>query len=124
MLISSAQWRIRIPKRETGRTSTSNGLVLTSIGAGTKNILTGKFGDAFKRFETSTGGPPPPRTPSPLKDLERRDLTPIEGSEATDGRSDDGQMPGDLDNVTPEMRREQEARMLAQEGGSRGGGPS
>ncbi|KAH8890921.1 hypothetical protein GQ53DRAFT_721087 [Thozetella sp. PMI_491] len=86
---------------------------LTSLGAGTKNIFAGKFGDAFKRFEGSTGGPTP-RTPSPLKDLERRDLTPIAGSEATDGRSDDGQLQ-DLDSMTPEMRREQEARMLAQE---------
>ncbi|KAK1750764.1 Serine/threonine-protein kinase ppk30 [Echria macrotheca] len=84
---------------------------LTSLGAGTKNILAGRFGDAFKRFEG--GGPPPPRTPSPLKDLERRDLTPIAGSEATDGRSDDGQR--DYEDMTPEMRREQEARMLAQE---------
>lgn len=84
---------------------------LTSLGAGTKNILVGKFGDAFKRFEGS--GPPPPRTPSPLKELGRRDLTPIAGSEATDGRSDDG-MAREYED-TPEMRREQEARMLAQE---------
>ncbi|KAK0722866.1 hypothetical protein B0T26DRAFT_640753 [Lasiosphaeria miniovina] len=87
---------------------------LTSLGAGTKSILAGKFGDAFKRFEGSSSGPPPPRTPSPLKDLERRELTPIAGSEATDGRSDDGQMR-DGEDLTPEMRREQESRMLAQE---------
>jgi len=48
------------------------------------------------------------------RDLERRDLTPIAGSEATDGRSDDGQVR-DYEDMTPEMRREQEARMLAQE---------
>ncbi|KAK3322134.1 hypothetical protein B0H66DRAFT_190936 [Apodospora peruviana] len=89
---------------------------LTSIGAGTKNILAGKFGDAFKRFEGGHGsGPPPPRTPSPLRDLGRRDLTPIAGSEATDGRSDDGRVRGENEEETPEMRREQEARMLAQE---------
>ena len=88
---------------------------LSSLGAGTKNILAGKFGDAFKRFEGSTSASPQPRTPSPLKDLDRRDLTPIAGSEAADGRSDDGQ-PRDWEDVeTPEMRREQEARMLAQE---------
>ncbi|KAK4043945.1 Serine/threonine-protein kinase ppk30 [Parachaetomium inaequale] len=87
---------------------------LSSLGAGTKNILAGKFGDAFKRFEGNTSGPPQPRTPSPLKDLERHDLTPIAGSEAVDGRSDDGQSP-DWEDMTPEMRREQEARMLAQE---------
>ncbi len=87
---------------------------LSSLGSGTKNILAGKFGDAFKRFEGNSGGQAPPRTPSPLKDLERRDLTPIEGSEATDGRSDNGDVR-DIDDMTPEMRREQEARMLAQE---------
>ncbi|GAB1320453.1 Ark- serine/threonine protein kinase [Madurella fahalii] len=91
---------------------------LSSLGAGAKGILTGKFGDAFKRFESNSSGPPAPRTPSPLKDLERRELTPIAGSEAMDGRSDDGQVRDlldDEDNMTPEMRREQEARMLAQE---------
>ncbi|KAK3333712.1 hypothetical protein B0T19DRAFT_399364 [Cercophora scortea] len=96
---------------------------LTSLGAGTKNILAGKFGDAFKRFETgnNASSTAPPRTPSPLKDLERRELTPIAGSEATDGRSDDGWLTRDGDsgdngtNLTPEMRRDQEARMLAQE---------
>jgi AP2-associated kinase len=87
---------------------------LSSLGAGTKSILAGKFGDAFKRFEGNSSGPPPARTPSPLKDLERHELTPIAGSEAIDGRSDDGQAE-DWESMTPEMRREQEARMLAQE---------
>jgi AP2-associated kinase len=85
---------------------------LSSLGAGTKSILAGKFGDAFKRFEGNSSGPP--RTPSPLKDMDRHDLTPIAGSEAVDGRSDDGQ-PREWEGMTPEMRREQEARMLAQE---------
>jgi AP2-associated kinase len=85
---------------------------LSSLGAGTKSILAGKFGDAFKRFEANSSGPP--RTPSPLKDMDRHDLTPIAGSEAVDGRSDDGQ-PREWEDMTPEMRREQEARMLAQE---------
>jgi len=92
---------------------------LTSLGAGTKNILAGKFGDAFKRFETNTsngGGPPaPPRTPSPLRALDRRDLTPIAGSEATDGRSDDGNVLEETDDMTPEMRREIERRRLSME---------
>ncbi|KAK4252355.1 Serine/threonine-protein kinase ppk30 [Corynascus novoguineensis] len=87
---------------------------LSSLGAGTKNILAGKFGDAFKRFEGNTSGPPAQRTPSPLKEHDRHELTPIAGSEALDGRSDDGQSP-DWEEMTPEMRREQEARMLAQE---------
>jgi len=101
------------PKKKDGRAKHTKRSSLTSLGAGTKNILAGKFGDAFKRFEGG-GGPAPPRTPSPLKDMERRDLTPIAGSEATDGRSDDGQVR-DYEEMTPEMRREQESRMLAQE---------
>ncbi|KAK4231521.1 Serine/threonine-protein kinase ppk30 [Podospora fimiseda] len=95
---------------------------LSSISAGAKNILAGKFGDAFKRFEGSSSSSSsnnnsglPLRAPSPLKDLERHhgDLTPIQGSEAIDGRSDDGQEEDE--EMTPEMRREQEAKMLAQE---------
>ncbi|KAK0646510.1 hypothetical protein B0T16DRAFT_330823 [Cercophora newfieldiana] len=100
------------PKKKDGRIKHAKRSSLTSLGAGTKNILAGKFGDAFKRFEG--GAPAPPRTPSPLKDMERRNLTPIAGSEATDGRSDDGQVR-DYEDMTPEMRREEEARMLAQE---------
>ena len=83
--------------------------------SGTKNLLAGKFGDAFKRFEHSASTPPGPRTPSPLNDLERRDLTPIAGSEATDGRSDDGNALEDSDNLLPEQRRELERRRLSME---------
>jgi AP2-associated kinase len=83
--------------------------------SGTKNLLAGKFGDAFKRFELNTNTPPPPRTPSPLQEMERRDLTPIAGSEATDGRSDDGNLLEDIDNLPPEQRREIERRRLSME---------
>ncbi|KAH8674003.1 hypothetical protein BX600DRAFT_395537 [Xylariales sp. PMI_506] len=86
---------------------------LTSL-SGTKNILAGKFGDAFKRFEAPSI-PPAIRTPSTLRDIGRGDLTPIAGSEATDGRSDDGRYQGDQDEMTPEMRRELEAQALADE---------
>lgn len=92
---------------------------ITSIGAGTKNMLAGKFGDAFKRFETNSSGtgapPPPPRTPSPLRALDRRELTPIAGSEAADGRSDDGNVLEETDDMPPEMRREMERRRLSME---------
>ncbi|KAI9862762.1 MAG: hypothetical protein M1813_004258 [Trichoglossum hirsutum] len=77
----------------------------------TKNLLAGKFGDAFRRFETNTSIPP--RTPSPLPDRERKDLTPITGSEVTGERSDDGHM--DDEEVAPETKRELERRRLAQE---------
>ncbi|KAJ4304342.1 Ark- serine/threonine protein kinase [Collariella sp. IMI 366227] len=67
---------------------------LSSLGAGTKSILAGKFGDAFKRFETNSSSTnQPTRTPSPLKELDRHDLTPIPGSDAIDGRSDGGRSP-------------------------------
>ncbi|KAH7326370.1 hypothetical protein B0I35DRAFT_387329 [Stachybotrys elegans] len=84
--------------------------------SGTKNMLAGKFGDAFKRFEghnSSSQGIA--RTPSPLKDMDRRDLTPIAGSEATDGRTDDGYEQEEEDGMTPEMRREMERRRLLDE---------
>ncbi|KAI9770084.1 MAG: hypothetical protein M1840_003534 [Geoglossum simile] len=77
----------------------------------TKTLLAGRFGDAFRRFETSTTGPP--RTPSPHHDHERKDLTPITGSEVTGERSDDGHI--DDEDVAPEIKRELERRRLAQE---------
>ncbi|KAI1432346.1 kinase-like protein [Xylaria sp. CBS 124048] len=85
---------------------------LTSL-SGTKNIIAGKFGDAFKRFEGNTTGSSK-RTPSQSKDLEQHNLTPIASSEATDGRSDDGHFPGESE-LSPEMRRELEAQTLADE---------
>src|SRR5208282_4659573 len=71
-------------RRKDRRTSSGNKQAkrssLPSL-SGTKNLLAGKFGDAFKRFESNTSAP---RTPS-LEDLDRQELTPIAGSEATDG---------------------------------------
>ncbi|KAL2752609.1 hypothetical protein ACRALDRAFT_2112266 [Sodiomyces alcalophilus JCM 7366] len=88
----------------------------TSLSSGSKNILSGKFGEAFKRFESHHQSPPlAARTPSPEKEFDRRDLTPIAGSEATDGRSDDGQSLAYEENLTPEMRREFERQQLMQE---------
>lgn len=104
-------------KKDRRRSSTSNNTKskrasLPSMSlSGTKNLLAGKFGDAFKRFEHNA--PQSPRTPSP-HDLDRRDLTPIAGSEATDGRSDDGRGE-DMDNLPPEQRRELERRRLSME---------
>lgn len=95
---------------------TSKRSSLTSL-SGTKNILAGKFGDAFKRFETHGSSPSIAlaRTPSPLKELDRRDLTPIAGSEATDGRTDDGHNDDDEESMTPEARRDLERRRLLEE---------
>lgn len=80
--------------------------------SGTKNLLAGRFGDAFKRFETNTGGDDGrDSSHSPVHGA--NDLTPIAGSEATDGRSDDGME--ESQEVPPEMRRELERRRLSQE---------
>lgn len=81
--------------------------------AGTKNLFAGKFGDAFKRFESNAAVPPHSRSPSPDHDLDARFLTPIAGSEATDDRSDDGR-PDDA-ALTGEQRREAERLRLAAE---------
>ncbi|KAF5018080.1 hypothetical protein F66182_9955 [Fusarium sp. NRRL 66182] len=94
------------------RAKSSKRSSLTSL-SGNKTILAGKFGDAFKRFEG--GSPNNGRNPSPQRDLARRDLTPIAGSEATDGRSDDGHIHEEEDRMTPEMRREMERLKLQEE---------
>ncbi len=82
--------------------------------SGTKTLLAGKFGDAFRRFETNTNTPER-RTISPSPDRGRRGLTPIAGSEATEERSDDGNVIDETEDVSPEMRRELERRRLSQE---------
>ncbi|KAI0879251.1 hypothetical protein GGS24DRAFT_440118 [Hypoxylon argillaceum] len=99
-------------KRDRGTKQHSKRSSLSSL-SGTKNILAGKFGDAFKRFEGNPSGSSV-RTPSPLKDRESYNLTPIAGSEATDGRSDDGHFLAETE-LSPEMRRELEAQSLADE---------
>ena len=82
--------------------------------SGTKSLLAGRFGDAFRRFETNTGDPGQ-RRPSPSPDRGNRELTPIAGSEATDERSDDGQVVEETEEIPPEVRRELERRRLSQE---------
>jgi AP2-associated kinase len=85
--------------------------------SGTKNILTGRFGDAFRRFENNTSGNQRSRSPSPARGrlTGDRNLTPITGSEATE-RSDDGHLDlVETEEVSPEIRREIERRRLSQE---------
>lgn len=81
--------------------------------SGTKSLLAGRFGEAFRKFETSTG--PDRRDPSRSPVQGPSDLTPIAGSEATDGRSDDGNVLEESEEVPPEVRRELERRRLSQE---------
>lgn len=82
--------------------------------SGTKSLLAGRFGDAFRKFETN-GGESNPSESSPPLHQGGSELTPIAGSEATDGRSDDGQVVEETEEVPPEVRRELERRRLSQE---------
>ena len=82
--------------------------------SGTKNLLTGRFGDAFKKFESNATGSDH-RNTNHSPDRGANDLTPIAGSEATDGRSDDGNDLEESEEIPPEMRRELERRRLSQE---------
>jgi AP2-associated kinase len=81
-----------------------------------KTLLAGKFGEAFRRFETNTGNEESEnRSASP--DHARGGLSPIagSGSHMTSDRSDDGMFGSDAEDVPPEMRRELERRRLSQE---------
>lgn len=80
----------------------------------TKSLLAGRFGDAFRRFETNMGGSSQ-RASSPASGDREKMLTPIAGSEATDGRSDDGHAFEETEPIPPEVRRELERRRLSQE---------
>ncbi|KAL6903072.1 hypothetical protein GGI43DRAFT_382348 [Trichoderma evansii] len=80
-----------------------------------KNLLSGKFGGAFKKFENNAPSETETdfRPSSSGKEQGRRTLTPIQGSEAADDRSDtDGEGHG---HMTAEMRREMERRQLEEE---------
>ncbi|KAL2438893.1 Serine/threonine-protein kinase ppk30 [Exophiala dermatitidis] len=80
--------------------------------AGTTKLLAGKFGDAFKKFESNDSSQVE-RADSPSRDPINV-LTPIAGSEATD-LSDDRQPWDETEDLSPEMRRELEKRKLEAE---------
>jgi AP2-associated kinase len=84
------------------------------------NIVKGRFGDAFRRFESSKTPEherdQPPLTPTDQLMDNNGGLTPIAGSEATGGLSDDDRSAIDeTQDLPPEMRRELEKRQLAEE---------
>ena len=82
--------------------------------SGTKNLLTGRFGDAFRKFEGGThSSRQRSRSPSPSTE-HINSLTPIAGSVATD-LSDDRHDLDEIEDVSPEMRRELEKRKLEAE---------
>lgn len=77
-----------------------------------KSILSGRFGDAFKKFESSGSSA---QDEIGVEQSGNDRLTPIPGSETIDGRSDDGQVLEETEEVSPEVRRELERRRLSQE---------
>lgn len=105
----------RKEKRNSSGSKHSKRASMPSISlSGTKSLLAGRFGEAFRRFETNTSAASQ-RDPSPLDDHRTSELTPIAGSEATDGRSDDGEALDESMEAPPEVRRELERRRLSQE---------
>lgn len=101
--------------------------------SGTKNMLSGRFNDAFKRFEQTSGEVKAHksgrgsesgfRTPSPNPPMQTESnlLSPISGSDTNEtprrpevAKSDLGDLI-ETEDVPPEMRREMERLQLAQE---------
>ncbi|KAF2231344.1 hypothetical protein EV356DRAFT_569649 [Viridothelium virens] len=85
----------------------------------TKHNLAGKFGDAFRRFE-GNANQSGPKTPEPQDESAalnaKHELTPIAGSEATGSTRDDDDLQIDeTEDLSPEVRREMEKRLLEQE---------
>ncbi|KAM5450886.1 Ark- serine/threonine protein kinase [Microsporum audouinii] len=96
-----------------GAKHTKRGSLSSLSLSGTKTLLAGRFGDAFRRFENNA---PQDRNQSPSPENDTQHLTPITGSELTD-MSDDGRgYDGvDADDISAEMRREMERRRLSME---------
>jgi AP2-associated kinase len=83
--------------------------------SGTKNLLTGRFGDAFRKFESGTHSSRQRSQSPPSPSTEHiNSLTPIAGSVATD-LSDERHDLDEIEDVSPEMRRELEKRRLEAE---------
>lgn len=93
---------------------------LSSITSNTKSIVKGKFGDAFRKFESNSSNQEKerdlPLTPTEQStDRAGKSLTPIAGSEATGGLSDDERAIDEEQELPPEVRRELERRRLSEE---------
>lgn len=81
--------------------------------SGTKNLLAGRFGEAFRKFESNSNEKGQrSRSPSPMR--HPLTLAPIAGSEATETSNEDNAID-ETEEVSPEVRRELERRRLSQE---------
>ncbi|KAK6429165.1 Ark- serine/threonine protein kinase [Oleoguttula sp. CCFEE 5521] len=83
--------------------------------SGAKNILAGRFGDAFKRFEQSSGDESKdlPRTPDREDISDRRMLSLVPASDAASDSP--SRALDESQELPPDMRREVERRRLAEE---------
>lgn len=80
---------------------------------GKKNILSGRFGDTFKRFEAGRHSPRPPRSDSlPGGDNEASPLADLQDFEPS---KFDEEPIDETEDLPPEVRRELERRRLSQE---------
>ncbi|KAK3726034.1 Ark- serine/threonine protein kinase [Vermiconidia calcicola] len=124
--------RKREHRRSSGHGGHKKRSSLASISGGAKSMFAGKFGDAFKKFESSVGTPPLPSEEEPSSpelrghqyhdgddDDEPRLLSPIEGSVATQSKHSHSDVESDAidetEDLPPDMRREMERRKLSQE---------
>lgn len=109
-------------RRSSSQTKHTKRTSLSSITSNTKSIVKGRFGDAFRRFESNSSSGNQdrdrelPLTPTDQKfDRTGKALTPIAGSEATGDLSDDERAIDETQDLPPEVRRELERRRLSQE---------
>lgn len=99
-------------KRHSGAPKHVKRSSLTTLSlSGTKTIFGGRFGDAFRRFESShqdSRPQSPAATPAP--DNKPKQPTTVTASEVVEPED-----PDDDSDISPEMRRELERRRLSQE---------
>jgi AP2-associated kinase len=100
--------------RKTSKSHHKKRSSLGQMGSNAKNMISGRFGDAFKRFETNEDRHGArPITPEALEDdAEPQLLSPISGSEATPSRNSEVDEEEDL---PPEVKRELERQRLLEE---------
>ncbi len=108
----------RRDKRRSGESRHVKRSSMPSISlSGTKTLLAGRFGDAFRRFEGHAGGSSH-SGPEAVDSHRGRPLSPITMSERTGDRSDDDdheRRPSTTGAMGAEARRELERQALAQE---------